>query len=72
MQRRAHRRHFTHLMRCVEEKLVMLLLVSICISIAKAERFDTVHWHVENLNKWEEITDMLDGRNDAFGEATQE
>ena len=71
MQRRAHG-HFTYLMRCVEENLVMLLLVAICISIAKAERFDTVHWHVENLNKWEEITDMLDGRNDAFGEATQE
>ena len=50
----------------------MLLLVAICISIAQAERFDTVHWHVENLNKCEEITDMLDGRNDAFGEATQE
>ena len=48
----------------------MLLLVAICISIAQAERFDTVHWHVENLNKCEEIIDMLDGRNDAFGEAT--
>ena len=66
MQRRAHRRRFTYLMRYVEEKLVMLLLVAICISIAKAERFDTVE------NKWEEITDMLDGRNDAFGEATKE
>ena len=54
------------MMRCVEKKLVVLLLVAICISIAKAERFDTVE------NKWEEITDMLDGRNDAFGEATQE
>lgn len=41
MQRRAHRKHFTYLMRCVEEKLVMLLLVAICISIARAERFDT-------------------------------
>ena len=66
MQRRAHRKHFTYLMRYVEEKLVMLLLVAICISIAKAERFDT------GEKKWEEITDMLDGRNDAFGEATKE
>ena len=66
MRSRAHGRHFTYLMRCVEKKLVMLLLVAIYISIAKAERFDTVE------NKWEEITDMLDGRNNAFGEATKE
>ena len=44
----------------------MLLLLAICISIAKAERFDTVHWHVENLNKCEEITDMLDGKKRCF------
>ena len=49
MQRRAHRRRFTYLMRYVEEKLVMLLLVAICISIAKAERFDTVHWHMGKM-----------------------
>ena len=27
----------------------MLLLVAICISIATAERFDTVHWHMEKM-----------------------
>ena len=48
----------------------MLLLVAICISIAKAERFDTVHWHMEKMGG--NHSDMLDGRNDAFGEATQE
>ncbi|XP_022810560.1 kelch-like protein 2 [Stylophora pistillata] len=33
---------------------------------AKAERFDTVE------NKWEEIADMLEGRGEAFGVASQE
>ena len=33
--------------------------------VAKAERFDTVE------NKWEEIADMHEGRNDAFGVATE-
>ena len=44
----------------------MLLLAAICISIAKAERFDTME------NKSHEIADMLEGRNDAFGKASQE
>ena len=34
--------------------------------IAEAERFNTVE------NKWEEIADMLEGRGNAFGAATQE
>ena len=33
--------------------------------VAKAQRFDTVE------NKWEEIADMHEGRNDAFGVATE-
>lgn len=46
------------------EILVMLLLAAICISIAMAERFEAVE------NKREKIADMLEGRNDAFKEAT--
>lgn len=42
----------------------MLLLAAICISIAMAERFEAVE------NKWEKIADMLEGRSDAFKEAT--
>ena len=52
------------MMRRVEKKLVMLLLAATCISIDMAERFEAVE------NKWEKIADMLEGRNDAFKEAT--
>lgn len=64
MRSRTHRRHLTYLMRRVEKKLVMLLLAATCISIDMAERFEAVE------NKWEKIADMLEGRNDAFKEAT--
>lgn len=66
MRSRTHRRHLTldEACRACREILVMLLLAAICISIAMAERFEAVE------NKWEKIADMLEGRSDAFKEAT--